>query len=325
MHNKGTQFPVIREHGIVQGSDLESVVQHFLSSQDIKDSSKKIYEVGLKQFLTWLKYNSIPSPNRDTVLRYKAELKNRGLSPSSISIYVVAVRRFFEWTESMKYYPNIARGIKVSKKSKGFKKDTLTIDQIKELFESIDRRTLPGKRDFALLNLLIRTGLRTIEAIRANIEDIRQQSGEALLWIQGKGRDDKDQFVVLTQDTLRPIYDYLKERGDTKGGALFTSISDRNNGGRLTTRSTRRIVKDRLKAIGIASDRLSAHSLRHTAITLALKAGSTIQEAQALGRHANINTTLVYAHNIDRLKNAAEKRIDQILKQAMEGNNGIAG
>jgi integrase/recombinase XerC/integrase/recombinase XerD len=173
---------------------------------------------------------------------------------------------------------------------------------------------LTGKRDLALLNLLIRTGLRTIEVIRADIGDIRQQGTEALLWIQGKGQDAKDQFVILTDNTLRPIYEYLQARGARdKDKPLYASISDRNNGTRLTTRSVRRIVKERLRSIGIDSERLTAHSLRHTTITLSLEAGATIQEAQALGRHANINTTLIYAHNIDRLKNAPERLIDKLL------------
>ena len=68
-----------------------------------------------------------------------------------------------------------------------------------------------------------------------------------------------------------------------------------------------------MRKIGLNSDRLTAHSLRHTAITLALKGGATIQEAQALGRHANINTTLIYAHNIDRLTQAPERKIDVVL------------
>ena len=181
---------------------------------------------------------------------------------------------------------------------------------------SIDCSNLQGKRDFAIINLLIRTGLRTIEVIRANIEDIRQESGEAVLWIQGKGRDDKDEFVLLTEGTFKPIRDYLSSRSITDNKEpLFASLSDRNKGNRLTTRSISRIVKNKLKEIGLNNDRLTAHSLRHTAITLALKGGATIQEAQALGRHANINTTLIYSHNINRVTQAPEKKIDVILKE----------
>ena len=239
-------------------------------------------------------------------------------------MYIVAVRRFFEWAEGMKYYPNIAKGIKTGKKSSGSRKDSLTVEQVLELLSSIDRTTLEGKMDYALLHLLIRTGLRTIEVVRANKEDIRQQGGIATLWIYGKGRDNKDEFVLLTPPALKPLYRYLRVRGrKEKTGPLFTSLSDRNNGTRLTTRSIRRIAKDRLRDIGIDSERLTAHSLRHTAITLSLKAGATIQEAQALARHANINTTLIYAHNIERIKNAPERRIDEMLSKAMRQQQQI--
>jgi len=297
--------------------DAESLTLAFLSAQDIKASSRETYQRALRQFFLWLKKSGKTNPDRSAILEYKASLRDRGLSSYSLAVYIVAVRRFFEWCEGMKYYPNIARGIKTAKNSHGFKKDPLTIEQLKALLAVIDRRTLAGLRDYALLNLLVRTGLRTIEVIRADIEDVRQQGGEALLWIQGKGADSKDQFVLLTPDTLQPIYDYLGARGETKTGPLFASISDRNNGERLTTRTIRRIVKERFRAIGIDSNRLTAHSLRHTAITLSLKAGATIQEAQALGRHASINTTLIYAHNIDRLKNAPERMIDQLLKESI--------
>jgi integrase len=104
-----------------------------------------------------------------------------------------------------------------------------------------------------------------------------------------------------------------KEIPSMKDAPLFASLSNRNGGGRLTTRTLRRIIKARLRAIGIDSDRLTAHSVRHTCITLALQAGATVQEAQALARHANINTTLIYAHNIDRIKQAPERKVAALL------------
>jgi integrase/recombinase XerC/integrase/recombinase XerD len=100
-------------------------------------------------------------------------------------------------------------------------------------------------------------------------------------------------------------------------------MSHRNGGARLTTRTLRRIIKGRLQAIGIDSDRLTAHSLRHTAIILSLKAGATIQEAQALARHANINTTLIYAHNIDRIKQAPERKIDALISGNIGNTDNI--
>src|SRR3989338_6131289 len=188
---------------------LDALIERFLSAQDIKPTSQQAYRRLLRPFFRWLTHEGIRSPNREYILAYKRALEAHGRSAFTLSNYLVVVRRFFEWAEGMKLYPNIAKGVKGAKHPRGFKKDPLTVDQAKELLASLDRSTVLGKRDFALINLLLRTGLRTIEAVRADVGDIRQQSGEAILWIHGKGRDTKDEFVLLTEKTLKPINEYL--------------------------------------------------------------------------------------------------------------------
>ena len=76
----------------------------------------------------------------------------------------------------------------------------------------------------------------------------------------------------------------------------------------MSTSITGRIVKNRLRACGLDSDRLTAHSLRHTGITLALLHGSTLAEAQQMARHSSINTTMIYNHAIERANNQSEER-----------------
>lgn len=311
-----TTLPAIVSKGraLVREPSLDELVTEFVRAQDVRPSSRETYRKGLKKFLAWLKDRGITSPSRETLLEYKDELRESGLAAFSVSSYIVTVRKFFTWLEATRGLPNIARGLKGARRSRGFRKDPLTVAQAVELLSSIDRRELRGIRDHALIGLMLTTGLRTIEVIRADVGDVRQEGGEARLWIQGKGRDEKDEFSLLPAETLRPVYEYLKARGSARAEApLFASLSHRNGGERLTTRTLRRIVKDRLRAIGIDSDRLTAHSTRHTAITLALQAGATLQEAQALARHAKLDTTLVYAHNIDRLKQAPERKIAALL------------
>ncbi len=313
-----------RKHSIrlEVGSYFNEVIGRFLNSLDIMRNSKLTYKKGLRKFLLWLKSKQIQNPTRDDILAYKHYLEDQKLSSLTLSSYLVVVRRFFEWAESVKIYPNISKGVKGAKRSKGFRKDPLTIEQVKEFLRKIDRSNPLGKRDYAIVNLMIRTGLRTIEVTRADVGDIRHQSGDAVLWIQGKGRDAKDEFVLLTEITLKSIMDYLLTRGGMKDKEpLFTSLSDRNREERLTTQSIRKIVKKHLRNIGIDSKRLSAHSLRHTAITLSLLGGATIQQAQVLGRHSDINTTLIYAHNIDRIAHAPERRIDAVLSDKIETAN----
>lgn len=293
---------------------LEELVGRFLEAQDLAPSSKATYARQLKRFTGWLRDTGRASRmaqlSREDILAYKQSLQDSGLSSYSVSGYLVTVRKLFQWLESEKVYPDITKGVKGAKKARGFRKDCLTPSQIRDSLSSLDRDTPEGLRDYALLNLLVRTGLRVIEIARAEVGDMRQEGGEAVLWIQGKGRDSKDDFVLLVEDTLKPIRAYLSSRGQLPDEApLFASISDRNSGQALTTRSISRIVKETFRGVGLDSKRLTAHSLRHTAITLSIKGGASLQQAQAMARHSDPKTTMVYFHNLNRLQAGAERCI----------------
>jgi site-specific recombinase XerD len=301
---------------ITATSATRELVDQYISSLDVREKSKATYRKAVKHFIEWLSLNGIATASRAHILQYKDELRAK-YAACTVSSYISAVKSLYIYLEAQKITPNIAAGIKGAKSKPGFRKDALTAPQAATVIKSIDTGTIEGKRNYALVNLLIRTGLRTIEAERANIEDIRSETGEALLYIQGKGRDEKDAFVVLTESTLQPIREYLKARGKAKDSdPLFASHSDRNNGGRLTTRSISRIAKEALINAGYESDRLTAHSMRHTAVTLSLLGGATVQEAQSMARHASINTTMIYSHNLQRVAQAPERKIDALLETA---------
>ncbi len=288
------------------------MAEDFLASLDVSDSSRATYTRSLKQFMGWLKDTGRQSLQlqREDILEYKASLKGK-LSAYTVNLYLSAVRKLYQWLESHRAYPDITRGIKGVKKPRGFRKDTLTPEQLREAVEAIDRSSLVGLRDYAIFNLMARTGLRDVEVSRASIEDIRQESGQAVLYIQGKGRDTKDEFVLLLPEALKPIRNYIQARGETyKTAPLFCSHSDRNNKGSLTSRSISRIVKEALRSIGLDDERLTAHSLRHTAISLSIMGGASLQQAQAMARHLSSDTTLVYFHNLQRIESGAERHIN---------------
>jgi len=298
-------------------ADFEELVRRFLYSQDIRDASKRTYSRALKQFGLWIETEDRGRFTRETVLQFKTDLIGRGLKAFTISCYLTAVKRFFAWAEGAGVYPNIAKDIKLMKRDPlSQEKDAFTLDQARNLLTAIKTRTAKGKRDFAIVNLMIRTGLRTVEIVRANAGDIANKDNQTVLYIQGKGRDQKGAFVVLTAATLAPINSYLKTRGAVPADSpLFAAISNRNRGGRMTTRSVSRLTKSAIERIAPGRRRLTAHSCRHSAVTFALLGGATVQEAQVFARHADINTTLVYAHNMDRMKAAPEIKIDAILNR----------
>lgn len=296
-----------------KADSVEELINRFIYNLDTKPTTANTYKKALQQFIKWLFDNGIYEIGREDLTAYKRFLM-ANYSAATVSSYITALKAFYKWLEAERITPNIAATLKGAKNAKGFKKDTLTPDQAKAILNNINRGTPEGLRDYAIFNLLIRSGLRTIEAQRANINDIQQIAGQTILYIQGKGRDSKDDFIILTPATLEPIREYINARKEKNGeAALFVSHSRRNSGERLTVRSISRIIKKAMRAAGIDSERLTAHSLRHSAITYSLLGGATLQEAQQLARHTSILTTTIYAHNINRLAARTENKIDMFL------------
>ena len=295
---------------------LSQIVENFINSQDVKPSSKALYTRTLKQYFNWITKENIDlsQVTRIELLQYKQDLLDNGLSPLTVGSYITVVRKFYEYAEANKIYPNVAKGIKTPRRKQQFKKQALTIDLGSELLNHFEHK---AKRDYAIVNLLIRTGLRTIEVSRANIEDITFKSGKRILLVHGKGRDEKDNFVVLTDKAYQPIKEYLETRPNAKGGdPLFISTSNNSKGETLTTRSISGVVKEGMRAIGLDSKEFTAHSLRHTTAVNILRAGGRIEDAQGVLRHSSPSTTQIYTETIReelRIKNSAEELIDSLM------------
>jgi len=302
------------QDNLFQSFNNKDLINSFINELDVSIKTKTSYKIAINQFVKYIDNKDILDITRLDILKYKEDLKAQNKSNSTISLYVFTIKRFYSWLESKEIIKDISKGIKGSKTQKGFKKDSFTLKQTKDILDCINTNTLEGKRDYAIVNLLLRTGLRTIEITRACISDIKQEGGEAILYIQGKGRESKDDFIFLTDKVLKPIYIYLEARKyKCENEPLFKSVSNRNKNNTITTNSVSRLVKNIIKKAGILNKKLTTHSFRHTAITFCLLAGASIQEAQVLARHKDINTTLIYSHNINRVLNAPEKKIDSYL------------
>ncbi len=304
---------------IQKNINIQELIHPFIASQDISLSSRITYINALTQFCKWLQEKNITSPTKEILLSYKFWLDTKSLSSYTKATYIVVVKRFFLWTEESELYPNVARGVKgIRKYVKNHQKESLSVELLKKLLLSIPQDTLQGKRDYALINLLVRTGLRLKEIASANIEDMHSQRGEMLLWIHGKGRSSKDEFVLLTEQVLKPLHEYLALRKikDEKE-PLFVSVSDRNYGKKLTIFSLSRLIKRRLRAAGIDSKRITAHSLRHTFGVLSMQAGASLYEVQLAMRHTAPTTTQLYLGDIERIKRleaSPERKISSLLE-----------
>lgn len=293
------------------------VIAEWLDAIDVAEVTKKSYRCGLRSLEEYALENELDIDALETadVVAFKKDLLTR-LSPGTVSTYLKGVKSFYRWAEN-DAFPDVASKVKGAPLSRDFKKDTLTREQAKSLLETTLGEGEQEKRDHAILSLMLRTGLRDIEVVRADVGDMKPHSGVMVLFVHGKGRSEKDDFVVLTEALQADINRYLAERKDlSPADPLFASTSNRNRGGRLTTRSVSGIVKKALRSIGLDSERYTAHSLRHTSVTYALLGGATVEEAQKMARHADISTTMVYAHHVDRVRSNAEARVSSFLDEA---------
>ena len=294
--------------------NIPELADRWIKYADVSRKSQETYKRALRQFIYHLKDNEIMQPKREDILAFREGLKENR-KPATVQSYVTAVKIFFRWMEQEHIYPNIADHIKAGVKvDREHKKDHLTAQQAGNLLQEIDRSTQAGKRDFAILSLMATTGLRTVSIINANIGDVRTAGDSTVLYYQGKGHSEKAIFVKLADPVEKAIREYLKTRtGTDPEQPLFTSTSNRNQNGRMTTRSISAIAKSHMKEIGLNDSRHTAHSLRHTAATLNILNGGSLEETQQLLDHANINTTMLYAHTLNRAASQSESRIAQAI------------
>ena len=121
----------------VVDNSLETLVVNFIHAQDVKASSRDTYCKALKAFMGWLTAQGILNPTRQDILSYKDSLIAQGLSPYTQSCYMTVVRAFFNYLESTIGYKNVAKGVKGARRSRGFRKDPLTLEQIRELLDKL--------------------------------------------------------------------------------------------------------------------------------------------------------------------------------------------
>lgn len=161
---------------------------------------------------------------------------------------------------------------------------------------------------------MVTCGLRTIEVSRANIEDMRASGDSMVLYLQGKGHTERTDYVKLPEPVEDAIRGYLKGRANTKPtDPLFTSISHRDYGHRITTKSVSRLCKEALEGANLKTARITAHSLRHTCAIINLTNGGTLADTQGLLRHSSPEITKIYTHLIERKNNNSEYRISKAI------------
>lgn len=196
----------------------------------------------------------------------------------------------------------------------------LTEDEIGAILRVTDRRTLKGKRDYAILLLMFSTGLRKAEVCGLRVEHVTTYRNQAVVDVIGKG--EKHRRVALNKDVMEAVLDYqktLKQRFTAEGAKnaeengesipLFFTLGEHGNCAvrPLTHKSVDCLLR-RVKKDALITKRITPHTTRHTFATTLLDKGVDLKTVQELLGHSHIRTTEKYLHTSD------EKKMDAIAR-----------
>lgn len=290
--------------------ELSGDYRAYLLAEDHSPGSVTTYAKELERFLSWLEANP-QAIGRGTFLQYREYLKAK-YSPSSVNLAMVGIRKYLNWLLDIGEIPNNpalgVRGIRQRGRGKAHKKDALTPGEARRLLGLIPPDSAVNARDRALIGAMLYGGLRTIEARRALIGHYKTKQDRRILFLQGKGKSEAGEFIVIVPELEDILSDWLAyhPRGSEPGAPLFCSLSRRSYGEPLSSSGIRRMVKERFREAGIRDLSKSTHSLRHSAISAVIRGGGTLLQAQRFARHESPETTQIYIHESDRLENPPE-------------------
>ena len=230
------------------------------------------------------------------VSQYEGWLIKRDLAPATINRKLASLKSLVNYASSVgKCYYTLSN---IKTQSVTTYRDTTGIgsETFKLMLGTVERESIKGIRDYAILLLLWGNALRRSEVTQCKVKHFEPR--EQRLWILGKGKKGQWQQITLGRETIKAISEWLEVRGKVEGEEpLFCAVHRGYWGHQLNTDSIYKIVKKYALLAGIQKT-LSPHRLRHSAITAALEAtNGDVRSVQKLSRHSSLNTLMIYDDN----------------------------
>jgi site-specific recombinase XerD len=269
------------------------------------------YGHAINEFVSW--YCSEPrlAFNRTVVLRYRYFLEQKNLAPSTINVRLAAIRRLaYEAADTGLLSPELAAGIA---RVKGAKRlgvrigNWLTVEQGKMLLQTSTSDTMRGKRDRAILSILLGCGLRRAELVAVRTEDLQMREDHWVIAdLIGKGRHVR---TVPMPTWVKRAVDEWTMKAEITAGNIFRRVSRKEVVGEMgiTPKAIWHVVKAAAQRAGIFN--LSPHDLRRTCARLCHLAGGELEQIQFLLGHVSVQTTERYLGCKQKLRHAVNDRL----------------
>ena len=265
-----------------------------LAREDLSPLTVRGYGRDLELFLDWYAPNKLEKLSAVDLIHYRQHLADeKGLRPASLNRRLEALRRFCRWAhQEKKLKSNVAAEVKLARTVRGVRPKGLSDSEIQSLLRAAGQSAHAlGKRNYALVQMMLQTGLRVSEAAHLWVADLalRERAGSVRIR-QGKGR--KEREIPLNSSARRGLRAYLATRGPLEpSDPVFLS----ENGAPLSLRSIQSVLAELARRANVTRLPVSAHTTRHTFALAFLKRhpGKLVELAALLG-HESLDTTAIY-------------------------------
>jgi site-specific recombinase XerD len=296
-------------------------------AQNKSKETQGTYHRALKGFLYFFTTDRKFAFRVRDVERYKEYLiKTRKMQEVSVATYLTALRRFCQYlVEQGILEKNPARRVQGGRRPTAHNRVFLKTEEIERLLESIERNTLAGLRDKALILTMLGCACSELEISHARIGDLRKTGSKWYLAVQGKGKSIKDETIPVPSHTAQALQEYINARNGgnplASEAPLFESYSNRSHGKPMSIRGIREAINLRLKASNVKQGRdlkLTPFSLRHTAGILMAESGASVEEIMHRMRIEWRPTALLYYRQKGHMMSAAEQAFVEVEQESVD-------
>jgi site-specific recombinase XerD len=284
-----------------------------LRREDLSPMTVRGYQSDLRLFLRWYDSPALEKLTAVDIVNYRRHLSGGGLKPASINRKLEALRRLCRWAHREgKLAVNPAAEVKLARTMRDLRPAGLTESEVTALLRAAGQsRHGLSKRNYALVQLLLQTGVRVSEAAALRVRDVVLRERAGSVKVRGKGG--KEREIPLNTSARRGLGAYLDTRQPLRpDDPVITS----ETGAPISVRSIQSMIASMARRAKITRLPVTAHSMRHTfALNYLEKNPGKLVELAALLGHESLDTTAVYlrpsqedmAQGVERSRlNAAE-------------------
>ncbi|MDD5561178.1 MAG: site-specific tyrosine recombinase XerD [Candidatus Omnitrophica bacterium] len=260
------------------------------------------YRQDLNIYLDFMSKRNISALSRiskNDIIEFMLSEKGKGVSPTSISRRLAAVRMFHRFLARERVLKDDPTALIDSPKLWKKVPDTLSLNEVETLISQPDVRLRQGARDKAILETLYATGMRVSESTNLKINNVNLDIG----FLRCIGKGNKERVIPLGKKAINTIKKYLEfSRPHFLKNKVSEFLFINRSGNKLSRQSVWKLIKQYAKEAKIKKP-IKVHTLRHSFATHLLERGADLRSVQEMLGHSNISTTQIYTHiDRDRLK-----------------------